>query len=529
MFRFNANGTLDKSFGVNGAAPAFKGDAGTVTEVLPQPGGKMIVAGSFYTGHPGPGLFSNFIVRLTAGGQIDPTFGVSGGAEPEHQQPDGLLGVRLPSERWNAGRGRDRFAARPGHPERRGALRADGKLNTAFGSNGLISLSSPDIPSPAVQVEGDGKILVSGLEFGADSGTHILRFNADGSPDKTFNGGADVVLPLAGDPDTERGGVSIQPDGELLVTQGHEDGVFEVARLNGNGTFDTAFGKGGDVTVTIGVLDGPPGVLLLPDGKLLLYETSIVPSQNTFSLFRLTATGALDPSFGTAGRLDTVFPGQGPGQSPPEMYFPDLVLQPDGKAVVVGSALDSSGTFIAMARYQLDDSAPVPASSTTTLSAPAAAPYGQAVTLTGTVTGAGKPTGTVTFLDGTTMLGSATVGGNGKAQFSAAHLGAARINSPRDTPETPAISPASPPPSPSRWPRRPPISRSRPHRRVQRRTNRDPYRAGRLIAPGRPAGFRDGHVHGGGHETGRGRGHEGERRGESQRPGGGQAHDRRFL
>ena len=75
VFRFNANGTLDKSFGVNGvASPLDVGAAwgGEVDEILPQPGGKMIVAGSLYSA---AGPSSPFIVRLTAGGQIDPTFG----------------------------------------------------------------------------------------------------------------------------------------------------------------------------------------------------------------------------------------------------------------------------------------------------------------------------------------------------------------------------------------------------------------------------------------------------------------------
>ena len=410
---------------------------------------------------------------------------------------------------------------------------ADGKLNTAFGAGGQVSLSLPDIGWPSLTIQGDGKILASGQDQNTYNGTVISRFNADGSPDKTFNGSGSVVIPLTGDP-LDYGGVWVQSDGELLVTQGG-DGVFEVMRLSANGTIDTKFGTDGEVTVSLDPQITPaPEASLLPDGKVLLEGTTspmgdLDLGQETFGLVRLTATGALDPSFGTAGRFDTVFPSQGPGQSPPGVSPSDLVFQPDGKAVVVGSALDSSGTFIAMARYQLNDSAPVPAASKTTLSAPAAAPYGQAVTLTATVTGTGKPTGTVTFLDGTTVLGSATVGGNGKALFTATHL------APRASTHGAVL-------------RRRRRSRQRFRRRRRRRgqgvhaphghgrtdecsarTNRHPYGAGRLVAPGRPAEFRDGHVHGGDQETGRGRGDEGERRGESHRPVGGQAHDCRLL
>jgi hypothetical protein len=53
--------------------------------------------------------------------------------------------------------------------------------------------------------------------------------------------------------------------------------------------------------------------------------------------------------------------------------------------------------------------------------------YGQAVTFTATVSatiaGSGAPTGTVTFMDGTTALGSATLNASGQAIFSTAALG----------------------------------------------------------------------------------------------------------
>ena len=49
---------------------------------------------------------------------------------------------------------------------------------------------------------------------------------------------------------------------------------------------------------------------------------------------------------------------------------------------------------------------------------------GQAVTFTDTVSGmSGTPTGTVTFLDGTTVLGTATLGANGTATYTTSALG----------------------------------------------------------------------------------------------------------
>ena len=65
---------------------------------------------------------------------------------------------------------------------------------------------------------------------------------------------------------------------------------------------------------------------------------------------------------------------------------------------------------------------------TTVVAAPTSADYGQAVTITATVTsnvaGAGTPTGTVTFADSTTgvTLGAPQVGSNGTASVTVSNL-----------------------------------------------------------------------------------------------------------
>ena len=72
-----------------------------------------------------------------------------------------------------------------------------------------------------------------------------------------------------------------------------------------------------------------------------------------------------------------------------------------------------------------------PASTTTTLTSSAnPSVYGQAVTFTATVTadspGAGTPTGTVTFKEGSTILGTATLDASGQVTPTVHHLVAGR-------------------------------------------------------------------------------------------------------
>ena len=61
----------------------------------------------------------------------------------------------------------------------------------------------------------------------------------------------------------------------------------------------------------------------------------------------------------------------------------------------------------------------------TVVSSVASPVFGQSITLTATITGAGTPTGTVTFLDGSTTLGTGTLNGSGAATLAISSLSVA--------------------------------------------------------------------------------------------------------
>src|SRR5437870_2647293 len=118
----------------------------------------------------------------------------------------------------------------------------------------------------ALAVQPDGKIIVGGTFStlgGGGTGTttrkHIGRLTPDGSVDTIFNPGAnDIVDALA-----------IQADGKILVggaftTLGGAGTTVRnhIARLNSNGTPDTSFDPGADNNVL--------ALAVQPDGKILL-------------------------------------------------------------------------------------------------------------------------------------------------------------------------------------------------------------------------------------------------------------------
>ncbi|MBX9585038.1 MAG: hypothetical protein K2X87_32435 [Gemmataceae bacterium] len=136
-------------------------------------------------------------------------------------------------------------------------------------------------------------------------------------------------------------GVAVDPLGRTVIagaTPGPGGFDMVVVRLTPNGTPDTTFGSGGRATVDIaGGDDRARGVAVDAAGNVVVAGTS----GNQAAFARLSGSnGALDPGFGGAGTGVRVFaPPAGFNNIVPN----DLVLQPNGDIVAVGSALSTVG------------------------------------------------------------------------------------------------------------------------------------------------------------------------------------------
>src|SRR5205809_4423277 len=76
---------------------------------------------------------------------------------------------------------------------------------------------------------------------------------------------------------------------------------------NANGALDATFGTGGKVTTAVGTSDEAAYALATQaDGKLVAAgETDVGSNDYDFALVRYNANGALDPTFGTGGKVTT--------------------------------------------------------------------------------------------------------------------------------------------------------------------------------------------------------------------------------
>jgi uncharacterized delta-60 repeat protein len=88
------------------------------------------------------------------------------------------------------------------------------------------------------------------------------------------------------------------------------------------------------------------GVAIRSDGKIVAVGRSFAPGRTAFAVARYNTNGTLDTTFGTGGKATTSFVGSSVDQA-----F-SVAIQPDGKAVVAGSADVNLTTQFALARYQ---------------------------------------------------------------------------------------------------------------------------------------------------------------------------------
>ncbi len=178
-------------------------------------------------------------------------------------------------------------------------LNADGSVDSSF-NTGTAFGAGVGVNVSKILLQADGKILVFGLFSGYNGTavTNIVRLNTDGSLDTTFNsGGAGLVGSYIQDAD-------IQSDGKIVIagqfTQYNGVNRYGVARLNTDGSLDTTFVPATDSSDT-----SIEAVHIQSDNKVLIAGGFYTVGGVTRNLLaRLTSTGSLDSSFAPSATIN---------------------------------------------------------------------------------------------------------------------------------------------------------------------------------------------------------------------------------
>jgi uncharacterized delta-60 repeat protein len=297
--RYDAGGSLDKAFGSSGSVEARRGQNSFLRTVAVQADGKILVAGTAF--EPEQGEFRFVVGRYDADGTLDRSFGSGGWTSPGGDssaaadvalQPDGKIVV--------AG---SRVRAVEGDYEWGGFVlaryRSDGTLDPTFGSGGrVVTQVGAGGEADSVVLQADGRILVGGTTI-AKSGESVdstgklalVRYEADGNLDPTFGRGGKATsgfgeLSYAED-------VVLLAGGRIAVAVGNDLGLFEVARYLPNGAPDKAFGKGGVARASFGgQFDVATSVGVQADGMLIGAGTTYnsAKEEQRFALARFIDT-----------------------------------------------------------------------------------------------------------------------------------------------------------------------------------------------------------------------------------------------
>ncbi|HJQ27048.1 MAG TPA: delta-60 repeat domain-containing protein [Blastocatellia bacterium] len=164
---------------------------------------------------------------------------------------------------------------------------------------------------------------------------------AAGDLDPTFgNGGKIMTYPGSVN------ALAIQPDGKIIAAgpAGSEISGMAVTRYNPDGSTDLSFGVGGKAQAGLAQAVAT-AVALQSDGKIVVGGNAGDLAAQDFALARFNPDGSLDPTFGIGGRVITDFFGY-------KDTLTALVIQPDGKIAVAGSAFHEPQKYdFALARY----------------------------------------------------------------------------------------------------------------------------------------------------------------------------------
>ncbi|MEW6130018.1 MAG: hypothetical protein AB1757_23485 [Acidobacteriota bacterium] len=364
----SAPGDLDQGFGSGGIAVTYVANQDLLAQTVAiQPDGKIVIAGFIDTSDmTSPSTL--VLARYLANGSPDLDFGNNGIVIDEHFiafgiaiQPDGKLVLAGLSNAMGAV---SHFAL--------ARFNSDGSIDSGFGSDGKSLIDFGGVPlgeatgsAFTALLLANGKIVAGGTISKPDGNEAIglARFNADGSLDTSFGTNGKTATDFSYINAAARA-FRLQADEKIIVSgavgsnpvlwqdfyQPDDPSMdFALARFNADGSLDTTFGNSGlVVTDFFGNVDGAFAADILPSGKIVAAGTALRNSDRDsadFALIRYNPDGSLDNSFGINGKATADF-----------AYRADLayalLLQPDGKAIALGSARVSLFTkYFAVARF----------------------------------------------------------------------------------------------------------------------------------------------------------------------------------
>ncbi|HEY0045641.1 MAG TPA: T9SS type A sorting domain-containing protein [Flavobacterium sp.] len=313
--RFNADGSIDATFGIGGKVSIETGTVKENLKVLPD--GKFIIGIGGYVNVGGINYPSSAFERYTQDGVLDTTFGTDGtvvtsfgtgwtGLTSMALLPDGKF-VAAGAFSPNGVNGIVMIVAK---------YNADGSLDTTFDTDGKVTTpfgTGTTSYGVFLSANSDGKITVAGTVFtsnNTEANFGLVRYNPNGSLDTSFDGDG-KALSLLDDGFYGIKSIVQDADGKYLVnfSDGNPSNYSVIRKYNSDISLDTSFGINGEFNTLNAGYNIAQNLAVTSDSKIIMVRNSISSEQNAsdFGLVKYNFNGTLDATFDTDGIVTTKF------------------------------------------------------------------------------------------------------------------------------------------------------------------------------------------------------------------------------
>ena len=216
LARYRSDGSLDATFGTGGTVTTNVGLDDVVRALIVQADGKVVAAGVTRDFLTYPFVTSFAVVRYQANGTVDTSFGVNGTAivdlGGERTEVTALVAQRdkLVVAGSASTEMRQSFAL--------ARYRHDGRLDTSFGHGGSVTTDFADTTARLqTLIVRDGKLIAAGAaDIGSSFDFALARYHGDGTLDSRFGDAGTLTTDFVGNFD-EINALAWHTDGKLVA------------------------------------------------------------------------------------------------------------------------------------------------------------------------------------------------------------------------------------------------------------------------------------------------------------------------
>jgi uncharacterized delta-60 repeat protein len=333
--RFNANGSLDTTFGTNGTIVLNTGGGENGAALAVQSDNKIVIAGTRLESFGSNTIRKALVARLNTDGTLDTTFGGSScpcaGYTSQTYNDTNVVGL-LPYDSVNnililpndsvvvVGQAEDDNTRT--YDAGIMQLTSNGVLDSSFNFDGKVQLnfSAGGNLDRAIAVvrNAAGQLIVAATSYDQSGNNNhkegMIRYNPNGVVDLSFGSSNTGIVTIAAQANSKD--LIQDSSGNLLYLTAFENGQnsdYRLLRFNSAGIADTTFANSGVYTLNVsGFGDTPVNVVQQTDGKILIVGYSEPNNGSVFgspdklvTTVRLSTTGALDSTYGVSGIQST--------------------------------------------------------------------------------------------------------------------------------------------------------------------------------------------------------------------------------